>query len=199
VIDVAAAVARASGDTSGLRVAGRREGRRVTLQWPTVATASAFRVSVSRDGRGEQVLTPATTSTTASYSLTAGSVYRFTVAALDGAGLATTVSAPWTVSLRQARATLALAARRTPGSRRVELTAVLRTSPETTPAAVRTVVLESHDGRRWARTASGKTDAAGRAVWRFRLEPGTYRVRARYAGSEELAAAASRDVSFTLR
>ena len=199
VVDVAAAVARASGATSGLRVAGRREGRRITLQWPTVATASAFRVSVSQDGRGEQVLTPATTATTASYSLSAGSVYRFTVAALDGSGLPTSVSAPWTVSLRQARATLALVAARTPGSRRVELTALLRTAPATTPATLRTVVLESHDGKRWARTASGRTDASGRAVWRFRLQPGTYRVRARYSGSEELAAAASRDVSFTLR
>ena len=35
-------------------------------------------------------------------------------------------------------------------------------------------------GRRWSRAATAVTDASGRAVWRYALAAGSYRVRARY-------------------
>ena len=104
VVDAAAAVAAARNAVppDAVRVAGTRAGRRVTLSWTRVRDAAAFRVSVVRDGRRAQVLTPATASTRATYALPLGSTYRFTVAALDPNGSPTAESPPWTVTLRPA-------------------------------------------------------------------------------------------------
>ena len=106
VLDVAAAVARAQAVAQGLplRLAGTRTGTRVTLSWASVPAAASYRVSVARDSEVASVLTPATTATSASYSLEAGSSYAFTVTALGAAGERLATSTPWTVLLRQAPA-----------------------------------------------------------------------------------------------
>jgi subtilisin family serine protease len=200
VLDVAAAVARATGIAeSGLRVQGSRNGSLVSLTWSSLAPAAAFRVVVTQDGGPERELTPATAETAAAYSLAPGSVYGFTVTALDSAGEPLAVSMPWTVSLRPARAALELATVRTRSrsARLVELTALLSVDELATPAGSRRLVLESHTRGRWRRSAISTTDSGGRAVWRLTLRPGLNRVRVRFAGSDDLAAATSRPVALT--
>lgn len=202
VVDAAAAVARARETTApGVRIQGTRAGRRVTLAWPGVAGAAAFRVSVAQDGRAEQVLTPATTETSVSYSLSLGSVYRFTVAALDESGAATSVSAPWSVSLRQAGAKLVLSASPRAGRalQPVALTAALRVASRAAPMGGRRLVLEARGAGGWSRADTAATDVEGRAVWRFELERGTYRLRARFAGAEDVGGAVSAPVVVTIR
>jgi hypothetical protein len=63
----------------------------------------------------------------------------------------------------------------------------------------RTVVLESFDGRHWARAATAVTDSSGRAGWRYALTAGAYRIRARYLGTDEIAPAVSAPVELTIR
>jgi hypothetical protein len=58
-------------------------------------------------------------------------------------------------------------------------------------AAARPVVLESFDGARWRRTATGVTLRNGRVSWTMPLARGAYRVRARFAGAEDVAPAVS--------
>lgn len=203
VLDVAAAVARAQDPTHAplLRLDGTRTGTRVALSWPSLPGAASFRVSVTRDGEPDRVLTPATTGTSASYSLAAGSSYAFTVAALGATGEQLAVSPPWTVSLRQAPARLSLRANlpRGAASRRVELDARLSVPGLPRAEGARTVVLESFDGTRWSRAATAVTDSRGRAAWRYALTPGSYRIRARYPGSNEIAPATSTPVKLTLK
>lgn len=203
VLDVAAAVARAqdSAHALPLRLDGKRIGTRVALSWPPQAGAVSFRVSVTQDGSVERVLTPVTAATSASYSLAAGSSYSFTVTALGAAGEPLGVSAPWTVALRQAPARLSLTAilPRGVSSRRVELDARLRVVGLPGAEGARTVVLESYDGRRWSRAATAVTNSSGRAVWHYALATGTYRIRARYPGTNEIAPATSAPVKLTLR
>ena len=55
------------------------------------------------------------------------------------------------------------------------------------------MLLESFDGTRWLRAAV--TDATGRAVWSYAVTPGSYRIRARYLGTHEVAPATSAAVS----
>jgi hypothetical protein len=62
-------------------------------------------------------------------------------------------------------------------------------------AASRRLVLETNVHGRWSPTASSATDSAGRAVWKLRLKPGSHRLRVRFAGTGDLAAATSRPVS----
>ena len=203
VLDVAAAVIRAQNPAFSLplRLDGRRIGTRVALSWPPLAGASSYRVVVMDDRRAERVLTPATAETSASYSLPAGSSYSFTVVALGAAGEELAVSAPWTVSLRQALTRITLKAKlpRGAASRRVELTARLTVDGLQGAEGARTLVVEAFDGSRWTRAATAVTDSSGRAVWRYALTAGSYRIRARYPGTDELAPATSASVKLTLK
>lgn len=204
VLDVAAAIALASGPAVPtaavpLTLSGTRSGTRVALSWPAVAGATSFRVGVAQDGGAEQVITGAATGTGASYSLASGSVYTFTVAALDAAGAQLSVSTPWTVSLRVAKAKLSLKASRPQGSRRVELDAQLKVEGQPGAEGSRTVILESFDGTIWSQAASAVTDASGRAAWRYSLAAGVYKIRARYSGTEDIAAATSTAVRLNVK
>lgn len=202
VLDVAAAVARARdpAQAAPLRLDGRRTGSRVALSWLPPAGAASFRVSVARDGEPARVLTD-TTATAASYSLALGSAYTFTVAALDAAGGQLVASPPWTISLRQAPAQIRLTAMlpRGAASRRVALQAILGVPGLPGAEGARTVVLESFDGSRWSRAATAVTDSRGRAGWRYPLTPGSYRIRARYPGTDEIAPATSTPIRLTIR
>ena len=157
VLDIAAAVARAQDPTYALplRLDGRRTGTRVALAWAPLTGTASFRVSVTQDSVSERVLTPTTTSTSAAYSLAAGSTYTFTVTALGAAGEELAVSAPWTVSLRQAPTHVRLRAKlpRGAASRQVELDARLSVGGLPGAEGGRTVLLESFDGNRWSRAA----------------------------------------------
>ncbi|HXH89052.1 MAG TPA: hypothetical protein VNI55_10670 [Gaiellaceae bacterium] len=178
-----------------IRLEGRREGRRVTLAWPGRA-GMAYRVLLARDGGSEQVLIPATSETTVVWSLAPGSVYTFVVQALDASGVPAQRSTPWTVSLRQAASTLDLTARRS-SARSVRLDAALRIVGA--EAAGRSVVLEAFDGTGWERAGAARTDSAGHVGWRYTLDRGSYRLRARFQGSEDAAAATSRPVELVIR
>ena len=203
VLDVAAAIARAQDPAHmpPLRLSGRRAGTRVALAWPPLPGAASFRVSVTQDSEPKRVLTPVTTATTASYSLASGSSYAFTVTALGATGEELAVSAPWLVSLRQAPARISLTASlpRGAASRRVALDARLSVAGLRGAEDARTVVLESFDGTRWSRAATAVTDSSGRAAWRYSVTAGSYRIRARYSGTDEIAPAISPTVKLTLR
>ncbi len=194
ILDVAAAVARAQGSApEGLRLAGTRQGRRITLSWSS-APAPSWRVSVSRDGSPDEILTPATRSTSASYSLSGGSVYRFRVAALDETGSEREVSRPLTISLLRARSQLALSATRV--GRHVRLRSTL-TVAETSPGG-RQLLLEAFDGSRWSVAGRERTNGTGTAEWRVELRRGDYRVRARFAGTDDVSPATSRALDLRL-
>ena len=200
VIDVAAAVARARGGHSApFRIGGRRDRSRITLDWPALAGAAAYRVTLSQNGAASREL-GSTASTTASYALTPGSSYAFAVTAYDAAGGRLAASQPWTVSLRQAAARLSLRANRPgPQAKRVALDARLRVAARPGAEVGRTVVLEAFDGTRWTRAATAVTDAKGRAAWHYAVERGTYRIRVRCPGTEDVAPATSAPVSIRVR
>jgi hypothetical protein len=63
----------------------------------------------------------------------------------------------------------------------------------------RRLVLESFDDRSWHRFAVASTSKTGVATWTLRLRRGTYRIRARYAGADDLAPATSRALSIRVR
>lgn len=200
VIDVAAAVAVAqqrAAVPAQLRLDGQRSGSRVDLSWQALPQAAAYRVAVVQDEGAERVLTASTSATAASYAVSPGSRYAFTVTALDAAGAPIAVSAAYTLSLRQAPARLRLTAARQ--ANRVELGAALRVEGLPGAEGGRTVALESFAGRAWTQAATARTDAAGRAVWTFSLERGRYRVRASYRGNAEVAPATSAALTLTVR
>lgn len=200
IVDAAAAVAQARERPLAphVRLSGRRVGLRAELFWTSSPGSASFAVSVARDGAPARVLTSAATGSSASYPLAAGSVYSFTVASVDKTGAPLAESLPWTVSLRPAPARVSLNASRL-GRRRVALDARLEVAELPGAERGRTVVLESHKRGRWTRAATAVTDATGRVQWRYVLTPGSYRVRARYPGTTEIAAATSAAVTVTVR
>ncbi len=200
VLDVAAAVAHAQQlPVVPLRLDGRRNGSRVELSWTASLPVAGYTVSMRRNGGGQRVLTPGTAATTAAFTLAPGSVYSFTITAVDAAGAVIAVSAPWTVSLRRAPARISLKASRLQGVRRIALAAKLAVSGRDGAERARTVVLENFGGSRWSRVATAVTDGTGRAVWRYALGAGSYRVRARYLGTDEIAPATSSPVNLVVR
>jgi hypothetical protein len=44
-------------------------------------------------------------------------------------------------------------------------------------------VLEAFSSGHWQAAASAQTNALGRATWKYRLQPGLYRLRARSGGT----------------
>jgi subtilisin family serine protease len=200
VLDVAAAVARAQQlPAVPLRLDGLRSGSRIELSWTSPLGATGYSVALRRNGGAPRVLTPATASTTAAYTLAPGSLYSFTVTATDAGGAVLATSAPWNVSLRRAPARISLKASRLRGVRRIALAAKLAVTGLAGAERARTVVLETYDGRRWSRAATAVTDGTGRAVWRYALPAGTYRIRVRYLGTDEIAPATSSPVNLVLR
>jgi subtilisin family serine protease len=117
VLDAAAAVAQAGGGavaaataSTSVRLAGRRLGRSVKLKWAAQG-ASAFRLKVSEDSRPARVLLSGA-STVASYSLTPGHTYVFTVDAVDGGGTPVASSSPFRVAVSGPLLAKRIAARR---------------------------------------------------------------------------------------
>lgn len=199
VLDVPAAVARAQEPMLAVpfRLEASRSGTRVSLSWPAQPGATSFRVGGAQNGAAEQVLTASTTATAAAYDLAGRSVYTFNVTALDATGGAIAASAPLVVSLRPAAARISLKATRT--ARRIALDARLSVVGSPGAEGARTVVLETFDGSRWSRAATAVTDSAGHAVWRYVLTTGEYRIRARYPGTHEIAAATSAPIRISVR
>jgi len=202
VIDVAGAVARAQGVDPVSRsttISGVKSGRTLHLAW-SASGAISFMVTVSTDGGAYQLLLGSTTSTGADFSLALGHRYTFRVTALDAFGL-TTVSPPYDVSLVQALAKLSLVASRKAGKHplRVRFSTKLSTAEPTVPPAGRRLVLESFDGTGWRVFARAKTGAGGGASVRAALKRGVFRVRARFAGSLELAETVSKTLTLRVR
>jgi subtilisin family serine protease len=103
VIDVASAVARAGGVTlppASVKLAGRRVGYTVKLTWAGRG-ATAYMLKVSEDERPARVLLSGA-GTAASYALSAGHTYVFTVDGLDGGGASVASSAPFRVAVATA-------------------------------------------------------------------------------------------------
>ena len=98
VIDVAAAVAAASGRPT-VDLSAVRDSLGVRLHWQVYGSAARFQVAVSRDGGPAQVVVGSTTQTVAAFALTPGHDYDFTVNALDASGAVTGSSLPYRVTL----------------------------------------------------------------------------------------------------
>jgi len=96
VVDVGAAVARASG-TPTVAVEGVRAGKAVHLTWHGHGV-SAFRVLVSENGGRSRVAVGTTTATGAVVPLVKGHRYVFTVAGLGPDGKSVAGSAPYALS-----------------------------------------------------------------------------------------------------
>lgn len=202
VLDVAAAVTRAQAQAASpptlVQLSGSREGRRVTLSWAGTGAAS-FRLAVTENG-SRRVLVPSTTTTTASYSLASGNTYAFTVIALDASGGETGSSRPWTVSFVQAPAVVTVTASRPygPAPQSIDVRATLRSGDPSVTAAGRTLVLESFDGAAWLRASRATTGPRGTAHWRFALTAGSYRVRVRFGGADDLRPATSHPLALAV-
>jgi subtilisin family serine protease len=98
VIDVAAAVAAASGHPS-VELNGARDPLGVRLRWRVFGRAASCRVTVSRDGAPARVVYGPTTATGTTLGLTAGHRYTFTVDALDDQGGVAGSSQPFSLAL----------------------------------------------------------------------------------------------------
>ena len=203
VLDVAAAVERAGGVTTAappVTLTGTRTGARLTLSWSAPGAVS-YRLAVSRDGGAADVLLGATTSTGADYDLTPGHTYSFTATAVDGYGL-TGVSQPYLVALPQSATKLILRASPTVGRKRLNTVvwAVLTPADRQKARGGHTIILESFDGSRWRRFSHrAQTSSTGLASWRLRFRRGTYLIRARFAGTVDLAPATSAGVRIRVR
>jgi subtilisin family serine protease len=200
VVDVAAGVADAQQRPPAAHVpfVGHRAGSRVELFWTPTAGASAFALSVSRNGGPARPVGAASGALGASYPVAPGGAYSFTVTALDGSGAVVARSLPWRVTLPRAAAAVALSATRL-ASGRVAFDARLIVPELPSAERRRTLVLELLVRGGWRRIATARTDVWGRTSWRAVLPPGTHRLRARYAGSDEIASALSRTLTLTIR
>src|SRR5207245_8917580 len=125
-------------------------------------------------------------------ALRRGHGYSFRVAAIDAFGLAT-VSAPYDISLAQTSAKINLKASPKKGKRPllVRFTSMLMLGDAAVSAVGRPVQFQSFDGTGWRVFARAKTGPKGTATARAKLRRGVNRVRARFAGSADLAAAVS--------
>jgi hypothetical protein len=189
VLDVAAAVARASGRPL-VEVDGARVGDTVRLTWRGHGV-STFRVAVSEDGGPSRVLVNETTATEASFPLAGKRTYAFTVTGLAPGGAPAASSAPFRVATVRSNASIVLAASRTGpgGTRTVVLTASLRAAVPSVSLAARQLVLEARNGTSWRVVGRARTDLTGQAHWALRLAPGGTSLRVLFPGAHDLAAA----------
>ena len=191
VLDVAAAVSRASGrplvDLDGVRSRGE-----IRLTWHGYGV-STFRLAVSVDGGPRQVLRTDSTSTAESLPLVGRHAFSFTVTGLDADGLPAVTSAPLTVSTLRSQAAVALVSSQagTGAARLLTLTASLKAALPSVPLASRPLVLEARQGRHWRVLGRERTDLDGQATWTIRLAGPSYRVRVVFPGAADLAAASA--------
>jgi len=202
VLDVAAAVARAQGSSvavPAVDLGGTRSGLRVTLSWSSPGAVS-YRLSVSRDGATAQTLLASTTATGSTHRLEPGHSYSFTVTATDAYGLRV-VSKPYVVVLPNSTVKLDLHASSLVGRKQLttRLQGIFNPAGKNVPRGDRKLFLESFDGHSWHRVAVASTSRTGVATWTVTLHRGSYRIRARYAGAEDLAPATSRVVTLRVR
>jgi subtilisin family serine protease len=193
ILDAAAAVERAR-STPAVLLTAAKAGTKAYLNWSGKG-ASSYRVYVSVPGRGERVLLDGTGERRLTFDGVAGKTHAFHVEGLDAAGAVLARSAPKFVTLGRARATLALGVWR-PDPRRprqVLIVAFLQSRAPDVKSSTRMVRLESFQRGRWSPAAFGVTDAGGRTGWQGSIR-GTLRVRARFAGSTDLAPAVSKPV-----
>jgi subtilisin family serine protease len=199
ILDAAAAVASAQGTSVGVPrvgLSGTRSGLRVSLTWSSPGAVS-YRLLVSRDGGSPQILLGSTTATTTSYKLDPGHSYSFTVTATDTWGL-TVASMPYTITLPYSAVKLDL--RTSPAkNKQIRLSSLFAPVSKSVVRAGRRLVLESFDGRAWHRFAAASTGKTGVATWKLTLRRGSYRIRATYAGADDLAPATSRAVTLRVR
>jgi subtilisin family serine protease len=199
ILDAAAAVASAQGTSVGVptvSLGGTRSGLRVSLTWSSPGAVS-YRLLVSRDGGSPQILLGSTTATTTSYRLDPGHSYSFTVTATDTWGL-TVASMPYTITLPYSAVKLDL--RTSPAKNKlIRLSSLFAPVSKSVVRAGRRLVLESFDGRAWHRFAAASTGKTGVATWKLTLRRGSYRIRATYAGADDLAPATSRAVTLRVR
>jgi subtilisin family serine protease len=90
--------------------------------------------------------------------------------------------------------------RASPSARKkMRLSAVFAATSRTVARAGRRLALESFYGHSWHRFAVASTDKSGVATWTLALRRGSYRIRASYAGADDLAPATSRVVTLRVR
>ncbi|MGZ4334186.1 MAG: S8 family peptidase [Gaiellaceae bacterium] len=97
VIDVAAAVARAQAGTPGVLLSGNRVDTRMRLTWS--GDAARYTLALSKDSSPSTTVLSGTQQTSTTLTLARGHSYSFTVAALDASGVATSTSAPLTITV----------------------------------------------------------------------------------------------------
>jgi len=199
VLDAAAAVARAQGTSVAVptvSLAGNRSGLRVNLSWNAPGAVS-YRLLMSRDGGSPQIVLGSTTATAASYRLEPGHSYSFTVTATDTWGLRV-ASTPYAITLPYSAVKLDLRTSPAKG-KQIRLSSLFAPESKGVARAGRRLVLESFDGHAWHRFAAATTGKAGVATWTLVLSRGSYRIRASYAGADDLAPATSHAVTLRVR
>ena len=83
--------------------------------------------------------------------------------------------------------------------RQTRLVGVFAPTSKTVARGGRKLLLEYFDGRGWRRFAGATTSSTGVATWTLTLRHGSYRLRARYTGADDLAPATSRALTLRLR
>ena len=202
IVNAQAAVAKAAAHqplAPPVTLTGTRSGTHVALSW-SAPRAVSYRLKVSKDGARARVLFASTLNTSAAYDLEPGHDYSFTAETNDLYGYHG-VSQPYTVSLPLASTSLSLVpSTRQQGHRLlVHVSLTLRAGDPTVATKGRRLVLESFDGSDWRVFDRVTSSAGGRAETSFTLRPGSYRIRACFAGSDDLRAATSSTLSLRVR
>jgi hypothetical protein len=181
-----------------VNLAASRSGLHVSLSWSSPGAVS-YRLSVVRDEGTTQTLVGKTTATSAVYDLERGHSYSFVVTATDAHG-STVASSPYAVSLPYSAVALDLRASvlsRTRGT--IRLWSAFNPVSKSVERGARKLVLESFGGHAWHRFSVARTSRTGVAIWTMRLRRGSYRIRVRYAGADDLAPATSRTITIRVR
>ena len=194
VIDVAAAVERAK-TLNGVSLRAFKAGNRVYLGWYGGFSARAYRLLVRAGDGPQQVVLDRTPSIVHTFDGKAGRTHVFVVESLDAAGNVLARSAPAIVTLGEARSSLAFRPYRFTerGKRYVVVLALLEPKAIDAQPGSRMIWLEQYVGGIWRFVAFQFTDAGGRAAWL--VPPGTHRLRAKFGGAMDLAAATSRAIT----
>lgn len=193
VIDIAAAVQRAK-TLNGVHLRAFKAGTTVHLRW-FGSSARTYRLLVRVGDGADQVVLDRTPASVHTFQGTAGRTHAFVVESLDAAGNVLARSAPAIVTPGEAASRLTLRSYRFVEKRKRYVIALALLEPKAIDArpGSRMIQLDEWAGGAWRLVAFQLTDAGGRVGWV--VPRGTHRLRARFGGTGDLAAATSRAVT----
>jgi subtilisin family serine protease len=191
VIDVAAAVELAK-NTPAVSIRAMRALDKAYLSWRGTSRSMTYRLLDRVGDEPDRIVLDNTRDSSYRFEGADNKTHTFTVEAIEG-GAVVARSAPAVITLGKAQSSLVLKPYRFKyrGKRYSVVIALLEPKAPDVRASSRMIQLETLGRSGWRLVSYQFTDAAGRAMWTIG-GPGTYRVRARFDGSRDLAPALTR-------